>query len=66
MKNYVNNQLGEAIDYDAAVMLMDEEICEKVNNEIAQCSYQQFYEAYCKEHKAKYNEDFAPDVGLAW
>ena len=65
MKNYVNNQLGKAIDYDVAVMLMDADICEELHY-MAPCSNQQFYNAYCKQHKAKYSKDFAPDVGLAW
>ena len=65
MRSYVRNQLGKLIDYDAAEMMMDAEICEELHY-MAPCSNQKFYNAYCEKHKEKYNEDFAPDVGLAW
>lgn len=66
MKNYINNQLGEAIEYDAAVMLMDADICEELHQKFAPCTNQKFYDEYCKMHREKFNEDFAPDIGLAW
>lgn len=66
MKSYVKNQLGEAIDCEAVVELMDTEICEEMHRELAPCSNQKFYDEYCKRHKEKYDEDFAPDVGMAW
>ena len=43
---------------DAAVMLMDDEIREAVNFDIAPCREQEFVDEYCKRHLEKYGEDF--------
>ena len=43
---------------DAAVMLMDDEIREAVNFDIAPCTEQEFVDEYCRRHLEKYGEDF--------
>ena len=62
----VINKINEAVDFDATVMLMDDEIREMINEELAPCTEQEFFEAYAQAHEDKYNEEFAPYAGLAW
>lgn len=49
---------NEAVDFDAAVSLMDDEIREEVHSEMAPCSEQEFMDAYAKAHHEKYGEEF--------
>ena len=58
MKSTVINGYGVEIDFDAAVNLMNEDICEKLNTELAPCDNQTFFSAYCKAHEEKYGEEF--------
>lgn len=44
--------------YDLAVDAMDDEIREKLHDEIAPCTDEEFLIAYLKEHKEKYDADF--------
>ena len=53
----VINQYGVEIDYVAAVELMDWDIREELALEIAPCTPQEFFDAYCKRHAEKYGED---------
>lgn len=46
----VKNSYGVDIDFDAAVNLMDDDIREAVHSDIAPCSEQDFFSAYCKAH----------------
>ena len=57
MKNMVNVN-GNEVSMDAAVMLMDDEIREAVNFDIAPCTEQEFVDEYCKRQLEKYGEDF--------
>lgn len=57
MKNMVNVN-GNEVSMDAAVMLMDDEIREAVNFDIAPCTEQEFADEYCKRHLEKYGEEF--------
>lgn len=57
MANVVNDH-GVEIDFKVAVLEMDASICEKLNNEIAPCSEQEFFNAYCVDHAKKYGEEF--------
>ena len=57
---------GLAVDFEAAVILMDDEICEQLHAELAPCTEQKFFDAYAKAHKEKFGEEFAPYDGLAW
>ena len=55
---------GRKIDFDAAVMLMDDEIREALNERIS--DPQKFLEEYARLHTEKFDEEFAPYVGGAW
>lgn len=57
---------GNIQDYAAAVALMDDELREEINAELAPCTNQEFIEEYARRHKEKYGEDFAPWVGGSW
>lgn len=54
----VINMNGTEINYEAAVELMDDEICESLNFEIAPCTEQEFFTAYEKAHIEKYGEEW--------
>lgn len=54
----VINMNGTEINYDAAVMLMDDEIRESLHFEIAPCTEQEFFTAYEKAHAEKYGEEW--------
>lgn len=47
------------VDFEAAVNLMDDEIRETLHAELAPCTEQEFFDAYCKAHEEKYGEEFA-------
>lgn len=55
---YVKNKFGKMFDFDAVVMLMDDEIREIVYASSAPCSAQEFFDAYCVGHKMKFGEPF--------
>ena len=44
--------------YEACVMLMDDEIRERLNRELAPCTDEEFLAAYMEEHEKKYGEEF--------
>ena len=44
--------------YGAAVQLMDDEIRERVHEEVAPCTALEFLEAYMIAHKEKYGAEF--------
>lgn len=54
----VKNQYGKELDFDAAVILMDDDIREKLHGEIAPCTEQEFFDAYVKAHEDKFGEDW--------
>lgn len=54
----VVNRNGYKLDFDAAVALMDDEICEELHNLLAPCSDQEFFSAYEKAHEKKYGEEW--------
>ena len=54
----VINMNGTEINYEAAVELMDDEICESLNFELAPCTEQEFFTAYEKAHAEKYGEEW--------
>nr|DAH24674.1 MAG TPA: hypothetical protein [Caudoviricetes sp.] len=47
------------VDFEAAVNLMDDEIREALHMEMAPCTEQEFFDAYCEAHEEKYGEEFA-------
>ena len=54
----VINMNGTEINYESAVELMDDEICESLNFELAPCTEQEFFTAYEKAHAEKYGEEW--------
>lgn len=56
----VKNQYGVEISFDAAAALMDDDTREAVHADVAPCSEQEFFEAYCKAHYDRFGEDFEP------
>lgn len=59
MKNLImNNRTGEEMDYEAAVMLMDDDIREELHREIAPCTDEEFLNEYAERHFEKYGEEF--------
>ena len=57
MTMVVNNNC-ESIDYDAAVSLMDDDLREELAGDLAPCTEQEFFNAYCTAHLAKYGKEF--------
>lgn len=49
---------GSAYDIDNIAGYMDDEIRERLNSEMAPCKPQEFFDAYCEAHYAKYGEPF--------
>lgn len=54
----VINKNGYKLDYDAAVVLMDDDICEELHSLIAPCTEQGFFTAYEKTHEEKFGEEW--------
>lgn len=54
----VTNINGTMINFAAAVVLMDADICEQLNAELAPCTDQEFFAAYEAAHAAKYGESW--------
>lgn len=52
---YVQDEDGRMVDYDAAVEMMDDDLREELHRGMAPCTNQEFYAAYVKAHAAKYN-----------
>lgn len=46
---------GCEVEFDACVVLMDDEICEGLNFEMAPCTEQEFLDAYVQRHAEKYD-----------
>ena len=55
---YVEDENGHMIDYDAAVEMMDDDLREQLHQEMAPCTNQEFFDAYVKAHAAKFGEKF--------
>lgn len=54
----ITNEFGVKINFDAAVNLMDDDIREMLHEEIAPCTDQEFFDAYCKAHEDKFGEEW--------
>lgn len=57
----VINSNGTAINYGAAVELMDDDLREEVAADLAPCTEQEFFAEYCKRHAAKFGETWELD-----
>lgn len=62
----VLDENGSAVDYAAAVNLMDDDLREELHIKLAPCTDQEFFDEYAKAHREKFGEDFAPAVGKPW
>lgn len=60
MKQYnkVTNEYGYEMDFEAAVNMMDADVREQVHRDIAPCTDQEFFDAYCKAHEETFGEPF--------
>ena len=56
----VRNSHGVPVNFNAAVLLMDDEIRERLHY-AGLCDPQSFFDAYCKEHYRVFGEVFEPD-----
>ena len=54
----VINKSGTAIDFKAAVVLMDDDIREELHSLLSPCSDQDFFTAYEEAHEHKYYEQW--------
>jgi len=52
---------GKRYYFDAAVNLMDDELCEELHAELDGCSKQVFFDEYCERHMEKFGEEFVID-----
>lgn len=50
------NEYGVIVDYDVAVLLMDDELREDIHRELAPCADQEFFDEYAKRHVEKFGE----------
>lgn len=66
-KMSVKDYYGNDVNFEAAVELMDKDICEQLHDQMAPCTEQEFFDAYAKAHAEKFDgEEFAPYYNLAW
>ncbi len=49
---------GDAIRYEVAVEYMDDEIRERLHDELSPCTEQEFMDAYAEAHYQKFGEEF--------
>ena len=57
----VINQYGKPLDFAAAVNIMDDDLREEIDAELAPCTAQEFFDAYAKAHSEKFGEEFEPN-----
>jgi len=57
MANVINTN-GYELDFESAVMHMDDDIREELHREMAPCTEQEFFTAYEKAHAEKYGEEW--------
>ena len=50
----VKNNYGVEIEWNTAVNLMDDDLREELNADLAPCTEQEFFEAYATAHEAKF------------
>jgi len=54
----VDNASGVSVDFNAALTLMDEEIRKKLHREMGDCTDQEFFTEYEREHEKKYGKEW--------
>lgn len=50
------NGYGVIVDYDMAVLLMDDDLREDIHRELAPCTDQEFFNEYAKRRAEKFGE----------
>ena len=55
-KSTVTNKHGRKLDFESVVHYMDKELAEELHMELAPCSDQEFFDAYCTAHERKFGE----------
>lgn len=58
----IKNEHGAAIHYEKAFALMDYDIREAVQNELAPCPEATFFCEYCKRHRRCFHREFGPNT----
>lgn len=58
MKEIVINGWGTKLDYEAAVILMDDDLREEIHRDLAPCSAQEFFSEYERRHFEKFGEEW--------
>lgn len=59
MADMVRDENGDEVRFSSVVPFMDDEIRERLHEELSPCSNQTFFDAYLEAHLEKYGEDFA-------
>ena len=54
----VMNNYGTEIEWNAALALMDDDLREELNADLAPCTEQEFFSAYAKAHENKFGEEW--------
>jgi hypothetical protein len=54
----ITNEAGDEIDFDVAVQYMDDDVRERVHSDVAPCSEDAFWIAYCAAHRERFSEEF--------
>lgn len=57
----VINSNGTEVFYEAAVILMNDEIREELHMDLAPCTEQEFFTAYAKAHFDRFGEEWECD-----
>jgi hypothetical protein len=50
---------GQSVDFDSAVELMDADLREQIHANLSPCGEQDFVDAYCAAHLARFGVDFS-------
>ena len=49
---------GQMVDFDAAVMLMDDDLREELHSLLAPCTDQEFMDAYAEAYAKRFGQEF--------
>lgn len=55
---YILSTNGDKISFEAAVMMMDDDLREEIHRDLIPCGAQEFYDEYCARHHKKFAEEF--------
>ena len=60
MTETITTPFDNEYPFDVLENMMDDELREELNGEIAPCTAQQFADAYAERHEAKFSEEWEP------